>query len=99
MSDHDLLIELRTEMRAMRGELKDMRDNIGRRVEDLEDNKVSVEEWHSSRGDAEKIHNDHEARLRSLEKARDDWQGKYAVLAGLLGIVVSAAVSWLFSRF
>ena len=39
LTDHDLLIELRTEMRAVRVDLKEMRDNTTKRVDTLENEK------------------------------------------------------------
>jgi len=35
-NDHDLLIELRTEMRGMRGDLKNLSDGVNTRVSDHE---------------------------------------------------------------
>lgn len=43
-NDHDLLIELRTEMRGMRKDITDLKDNIVRRVENLEGAKISKDD-------------------------------------------------------
>ena len=54
--DHDLLIELRTEMRGMRSDLSEMRTGITARVLNLESNSVSKIQF-----------DDHETRIRGIE--------------------------------
>lgn len=43
-NDHDLLIELRTEMRSMRDEIKELKNGVVKRVENLENDKMSKED-------------------------------------------------------
>lgn len=45
-SDHDLLIELRTEMRGLRSEVREMRDDSSRRINALEISKIDKDEVH-----------------------------------------------------
>lgn len=61
MSDHDLLIELRTEMRGVRGDVKDIKDGLGPKVEMLEATKLD-------KAEAERTFQDIEMRLRSVER-------------------------------
>lgn len=94
LSDHDLLIELRTEMRGVRQDVKDLRDGTSKRVDDLENQKMNRDEAMRLKEEADKVHNDHEARLRVLEKDNDNFKGKYAIVGGIIVMVVSALVSW-----
>lgn len=43
-NDHDLLIELRSEVKGLRNDIKDMRDNIAQRVRNLEESKIDRHE-------------------------------------------------------
>lgn len=56
-NDRDLLIELRTQMGAVRDDIKDLKDNFSVRVSNLEQNAVSKIET-----------TDHENRLRFIER-------------------------------
>lgn len=66
-NDHDLLIEVVTEVRGMREDFKNMANNLNSRISALESDK-------QARADSEKryiasdaIHRDHENRIRILE--------------------------------
>lgn len=98
MSDHDLLIELRTEMRAVRNDLREMKDNTSRRVDFLESQKEDKTEVQRLLKEANKIHDDHEARLRDLEDEQNNFRGKYIVISALSVMVVSAVISWLVNQ-
>lgn len=54
--DHDILIEIRTELGFVRTEVKDIKDNFAGKIKDLEDTKTGLD-----------VSNDHEKRLRRLE--------------------------------
>lgn len=56
--DHDLLIELRTEFKGMRDDIKELKDNLVSRVTLLEEEKAPL-----------KVTTDHEKRIRRLEYA------------------------------
>lgn len=58
VKDHDLLIELRTEFKGMRDDIKELKDNLVSRVSTLEQSKVDND-----------IAQDHEGRIRRLEYA------------------------------
>jgi hypothetical protein len=59
-NDHDLLIELRTEMRGARSDIADMRSGLSGRLLNLEANAVSKIQF-----------DDHEKRIRTVEKQVD----------------------------
>ena len=44
-SDHDLLIELRTEMRGIKDEIRKLNDGNTERIEDHENRIRSIEKW------------------------------------------------------
>jgi hypothetical protein len=56
INDHDLLIELRTEMKAVRQDIKEIKDGTTDRLGKLEQDHVSKQD-----------HQDHEIRIRRLE--------------------------------
>ena len=64
--DHDLLIELRTEMQNVRRDIKELNDGISSRVKTLETDKVDQKDIDVL---IEKV-NDNEIRIRALEAAK-----------------------------
>lgn len=56
-NDRDLLIELKTQMAGVRDDIKDLKDNSSARIANIEQNSVS-----------KIVVDDHETRLRFLEK-------------------------------
>lgn len=60
-NDHDLLIELRTEMRGMRADIKDIKEGTTARLTALENNKMD-------KTDSDKVSEDFETRLRFIER-------------------------------
>lgn len=81
--DHDLLIELRTEMRGVRADIKTLTEGTAKRLSDLENNHVSRTEYE-----------DHEKRMRFLE--RYAW-GAIAII-GLINLIGFGAVVALFNH-
>lgn len=80
-TDHDLLIELRTEMRGVRDDIQKLTDGTAQRLNTLENDHVSRKEYE-----------DHETRIRFIEKYV--W-GAVAVIGilnfiGLGGIILLA---------
>jgi len=65
--DHDLLIELRTEMKNVRNDIKDLKDGITERISNVEKNKVDKKDFEEL---LQKVNIDHEDRLRALESAK-----------------------------
>jgi hypothetical protein len=86
--DHDLLVELRTEMRGVRSDIQDMRTSLAARVLNLESNSVSKVQF-----------DDHEHRMRllengviSMESASRTW--RYILSLGIaIGVVLSTIIS------
>lgn len=72
-SDHDLLIVLNTKMDSLSTDVKDLKDGTQRRLDTLENGKVGREDF-------ETFKQDHEARMRKIER----WG---AVIAGALAVL------------
>ena len=53
-NDHDLLVELRTEFRGMRGDIKDLKDGTATRLAALEKKTEDLESYKASKKDLEK---------------------------------------------
>ncbi len=79
-NDHDLLIELRTELRGLRTDVNDLKNGLDSRVKNLEDDKISKVTVMALKKEADIVHKDHESRIRVLEK----WVW---VAIGALGII------------
>ena len=107
-SDHDAIVTLVAETRALgrqiaemknvelkdiRADIKEVKDNVADRVRDLENEKANKADIDKMASDAEKIHADHETRIRVNEQFRENFKGKYAILAVLGSAVISVVVS------
>jgi len=95
-NDHDLLIELRTEMRGLRTDVTNLSSNTTERIKDLELTKFSSKEYAETWG---KMINDHEARLRSVETIMNQSKGGAYVIQGVVTITVSVVVSLILKHF
>lgn len=78
--DRDLLVELKTEMRAVRSDVKDIKEGLASRVAALEATKMDKTEAvrlieEGKNGDT-KIFEDHEKRLRNVESSNEKFQSK-----------------------
>jgi len=60
-NDHDLLVELRTEMKAVREDIKDLKDGTQARLSALESDRVTQKEF-------QEVKKDFESRIRFIEK-------------------------------
>jgi hypothetical protein len=67
-TDHDLLIELRTEMKGMRADIKTFSDDTKERLASLEAKKVDKDEFSKFLISDGKESDDHERRIRNLER-------------------------------
>jgi hypothetical protein len=87
-NDHDLLIVLHTEVKNLRSDVKELKDNIVSRVDSLEKNKLEKE-------DADDIYRDHEDRIRNIER------NKPAVFTGSItgGVGGAAALIYAIIQF
>lgn len=86
--DHDLLIELRTEMRNIRADIKELKDGTAKRIDDLEKEKADKKELQTVQ---DKLNEDIETRIRVLENWRMYSLGATAV--------ISFVIYWLSSKF
>lgn len=73
-NDHDLLIELRTEMRGIRIDIVNLSNGISARV------------------------NDHESRIREIEKINENLMGKMvigtSIVSFVMAIIVGSVINW-----
>ena len=67
-SDHDLLIELRTEVRGMREDIKQFNDDTKERLGGLDARKLEKDEFGRFLIEDTKLNDDHERRIRFLER-------------------------------
>jgi hypothetical protein len=65
--DHDLLIELRTEMQNVRRDIKELNDGTASRIKSLEADKADRRDLETIQ---KKVNEDMENRVRELEKAK-----------------------------
>lgn len=70
-TDHDVLIELRTEMKGVREDLRDIKTGNAR------------------------VTDDHEKRLRELERLSERWLGKQSIASALIGAAFALACAWI----
>jgi hypothetical protein len=83
-NDHDLLITVDTKLEILIREVKELKDNTTKRVETLEHEKLDKAEAQRLLKEAEKLHNDHESRIRRLERYGSAAIGALALLEFLL---------------
>ena len=87
-TDHDLLVELRVEMKGLRTDVKALTDDTKERLTRLEESKIDKDTFIDHTKDTDKKHQDYETRLRFLE--RYAW-GAIAII-GLVNIALGAYV-------
>jgi hypothetical protein len=78
--DHDLLIELRTEVQNIRNDIKELKDGVAQRISSLETDKAdrkSVEELQV------KVNSDIETRVRVLENSKSNYYTMTIIYAGI----------------
>jgi len=91
--DHDLLIELCTEVRGMREDIKALTQNLSSRVTSLEQDKQARSDSEKRYQLSDKIHNDHETRIRTMEKESEDHILVKKVVYGAVGLILVAVLS------
>lgn len=89
--ERDLLVELRTEMKAVRADIKEIKDNTSFRINQLEQGKIDNSEAMRLKSEADKIHGDFETRLRFIERYL------WAAL-GILAIIQFIGFSFFFNQ-
>lgn len=88
LSDHDLLIELRTELKGVRTDIKTFSDDTKERLAALEVKKLNKEDFTKFILEDTKDKDDKERRIRFLE--RWGWAAW-----GVIGFVEFALLAWL----
>lgn len=88
-TDHDLLIELRTEMKGVRSDIKEFNDDTKERLASLQEKKLDKDEFNKFFLDDVKQNDDHERRIRFLE--RWGWMAFGAITLGEFAIMVYLA--------
>ena len=88
-SDHDLLIELRTEMQNVRNDIKDLKDGTTARIKALEDSKVDLRDFKEIQ---KRVDEDMEGRLRKLEESKSVYNTSMliytAVGVTMIGLII-----------
>jgi hypothetical protein len=69
-TDHDLLIELRTEMQNIRNDIKELKDGTTSRIKNVEDGKVDKKDFDIL---SAKVNTDLEDRTRKLEESKGNY--------------------------
>lgn len=90
--DHDLLIELRTEMRGIRGDIKEIKDNSAERLNRLEDGKVDKADLDKLVQQKEKEHATF-ATKDDLKVLREEMSPVKKVTYGAITIILGAVLS------
>jgi hypothetical protein len=70
LPDHDLLIELRSEMRGLRADFKDQATTVTANVSALQTGKMEKDDFNRFLIGYEKYKDDHERRLRDAEAGK-----------------------------
>lgn len=93
MTDHDLLIELRTEFRGVRADIKELKDTTSARVAALEAGKLDVQVYETHLKDASdklasvlKTQSDQETRIRWHDRSLYIGFGIIIILEALLSM-------------
>lgn len=94
-SDRDLLIKLSVQVEQLIKDIKELKDTTSKRVDILETEKESKTEVSRLWQEANKIHDDHETRIRSVENIFESFKGKYAILAVIGTALVSVVITWI----
>jgi hypothetical protein len=87
--DRDLLVELRTEMTAVRDDIRGLKDNLSNKVSFMEMTKLDKRE-------AEKMILELRVEIESLKKqvgALQRWQIILSTLAGAAGAIATGAIN------
>ena len=91
--DRDLLIELKTEMNAVREDIRVLRDDLARRVQHMELNKLDKIEAEKAKADAQKDIDDLKKSVSNLQR----YQIILSTLAGAAGAIITAGINLLSS--
>lgn len=85
-------------MRNLRDDIKDIKDNTQKRIETLESYKFDKVEAQRLMLEGQKVHDDHESRIRLMESRYENLIGKWGVVVAIAITAISALISWLFNK-
>jgi hypothetical protein len=89
ITDHDLLIELRTEMQNVRNDIKELKDGTATRIQSLEKDKA---DRHIVDGLQRTVNEDHEVRIRTLESSKGNYFTAMLIYTGvgvaMIGLII-----------
>lgn len=94
-NDRDLLVELRTEMRGVRSDMKNISDGNNSRLLLLEQGKLDRTEFNRLQSESLNVHTDHETRIRGMEKGIDTLSTQFKtwlIAGGVLLTVIQIVV-------
>jgi hypothetical protein len=91
--DHDLLIELRTEMQGIRKDIKDLKDGTTERISKLENDKTDKKEFDEL---YTKVNTDIETRVRSLESAKSFYMTSMVIYTAVGLTMISLIIYHMF---
>jgi hypothetical protein len=89
--DHDLLIELRTEVKSFREEFRNSDKNVAAQLGNLQSVKLDKEEFVRHIASETEIKLDHESRIRALEKGFFRTAGALAAIQIIVQVALSFA--------
>lgn len=91
--DHDLLIELRTEMQNVRKDIRELNDGTSGRIKALENDKADRKDIESIQT---KLNTDVETRLRALEAAKSLYLTSMVIYTAVGGTMIGLIIWHLF---
>lgn len=92
-TDHDLLIELRTEMRNIRSDIKELKEGTTQRIQILERDKADRQEVEFLQ---KKLNEDIENRIRKLEEYRSRYFIMMSLYTAAVGIMIGLMLFHIF---
>src|SRR5262245_26574753 len=95
-SDHDMIIELRTQMRILVGDVKEIKNHTFAALEKLDMTKFSSKDFADTWG---RQVGDHEVRLRSVENVVNQSKGGFYILQSLIGFGSGIAAALIIKYF
>lgn len=102
MQDHDILIEVRTQVKDMRSDMKELHTGIMQRMDAVERGKLDKTEAERLSVAADLIRKDHEERIRRVETACTEMSTTskvqirtWTVIMGVVSMLVSIALHFL----
>lgn len=92
-NDHDLLIEIKTTLGFVLAELREVKDNSYRRIDNLEREKISRDEVAKLKSDADIIHKELGDDIGEIKIFISNLKGKWAIIGTFIGLATSFTMS------